>query len=1031
MVLGKKDINGLRILNGFQSNYRDASMGSTGGGTVPWKNGPTVIQAPTNRSFRFNPYSGRTGDNLKETNHARAAVLTPVVNPSSDDLPRLTKRKRVEPTFAINAPYTSRSAHSNKKRGGTPRIASETINVDDDEDIGVPVIQAREPSPDQRSIIPETPGKPERPVTEWQPAAGPSRNLTLSPSSPIESADGMIERAGPPGKVKAIVEQFEGNVQKAVPHYDLKRKMKPKGGRTQGKVQSTFETHITPQERSDAIATASTSYHHGGRKGKQKEKSRPQELCLPVKEWCLGLLHYEEPCHIYFSSASHFIRIDGPAYIEELPLSLIKSVELPTWKGDFDFTSALPVVKITTLPGSKRETFGARFKDYFTRGEKVKGFVTFKLDAADESWSDKDWKCLEGLLKGAVTEGKGACQSHLFNANNALWSLTLDEIEATYSQGGVNDNLTMSETPGTLDAAREKLSSSDNPRLRRTSMPSSSHSADAKTVRSRPSKPELSSKPNPFQPKQPVQENQTSGLRRSSRHEPQAKRKSPVEDPEEVILCYPPATTGAVNITNGDLSRLQPGEYLNDTLIEFGLKLWHKELEQNSPELAEQIYIFNSFFYKKLNKKNIEESYKTVARWTNKIDLFKKKYVIVPINENFHWYLAVIYQPEYALLPPEEKPVPATRGRTRLSQAHSAADATAGDTGEPNDPTNDQPEESTTAGTSDTAVGVDSTEALDTLSNDNDEPDMDILATVTVSHDDDMESVTAMDCDEEDAESAASVTAHLTQPDPSVADDDDINMAEADDVNMTEDDKATVVDIEETEAREEPQNAVAIPPDNFYGTTTSGKEKEGISEPLEIIASEGGTPQPLTTDISKPIPYIFIMDSLCQKHPKVVNVLSSYLKYEAIEKKKKDATDITKPAGKYAQVPLQPNFCDCGLYLLHFARTFVEKTDYLVKIMTRDRSPRTPQADRHEDWNARGVEGHRQQLAERIKELSMEWRKEKAEREAGEELERKKREAIEVPDSDSDDEMEIVQENLATSKKKPTKQNTNRPNRLR
>ncbi|KAL0069905.1 hypothetical protein AAF712_003175 [Marasmius tenuissimus] len=100
------------------------------------------------------------------------------------------------------------------------------------------------------------------------------------------------------------------------------------------------------------------------------------------------------------------------------------------------------------------------------------------------------------------------------------------------------------------------------------------------------------------------------------------------------------------------------------------------------------------------------------------------------------------------------------------------------------------------------------------------------------------------------------------------------------------------------------------------------------------------------------------------------------------------------------------------------------------------RSPRTPQADRHEDWNARGVEGHRQQLAERIRELSLEWRKEKAAREAEEELERKKKEAIEVPDSDSDDEMEIVQENLATSKKKPTKtygskQNTNRPNRLR
>ena len=74
-----------------------------------------------------------------------------------------------------------------------------------------------------------------------------------------------------------------------------------------------------------------------------------------------------------------------------------------------------------------------------------------------------------------------------------------------------------------------------------------------------------------------------------------------------------------MNITNGDLHRLRPGEFLNDTLIEFGLKwgtyskfrtipltdishrLWLKELEETDPILASQIHVFNSFFYKKLN----------------------------------------------------------------------------------------------------------------------------------------------------------------------------------------------------------------------------------------------------------------------------------------------------------------------------------------------------------------------------------------------------------------------------------------------
>jgi Ulp1 family protease len=86
------------------------------------------------------------------------------------------------------------------------------------------------------------------------------------------------------------------------------------------------------------------------------------------------------------------------------------------------------------------------------------------------------------------------------------------------------------------------------------------------------------------------------------------------------ILVYPPSGTGAINITQGDLNRLEDGEYLNDTLIEFGLKwvsyfiscphaqtltaclsrLWLNEIRAKNPDLADQIHVFSSFFYKKL-----------------------------------------------------------------------------------------------------------------------------------------------------------------------------------------------------------------------------------------------------------------------------------------------------------------------------------------------------------------------------------------------------------------------------------------------
>lgn len=135
--------------------------------------------------------------------------------------------------------------------------------------------------------------------------------------------------------------------------------------------------------------------------------------------------------------------------------------------------------------------------------------------------------------------------------------------------------------------------------------------------------------------------------------------------------------------------RLQEGEYLNDTIIELGLKLVSRldnsydtilmyffsrrmieSLASGSAEkaiLASEIHVFNSFFYKKLTAKpakpekfvtsissmsNIadssrlnrkpgsnestsapQDSYSSVRRWTTKSNLFDKKYIIVPINE--------------------------------------------------------------------------------------------------------------------------------------------------------------------------------------------------------------------------------------------------------------------------------------------------------------------------------------------------------------------------------------------------------------
>ncbi|KAG0325246.1 hypothetical protein BGZ99_000901 [Dissophora globulifera] len=117
-------------------------------------------------------------------------------------------------------------------------------------------------------------------------------------------------------------------------------------------------------------------------------------------------------------------------------------------------------------------------------------------------------------------------------------------------------------------------------------------------------------------------------------------------DPDRQLFMFPfksSARAKSIEIRAEDVSRLHNDELLNDTLIEFGLKHIFANLQVTDPELAEKTHMFNSFFYERLLSKSAKGiQYDSVKSWTNKTDLFSKKYIIVPINENFHWYLAVI-----------------------------------------------------------------------------------------------------------------------------------------------------------------------------------------------------------------------------------------------------------------------------------------------------------------------------------------------------------------------------------------------------
>ncbi|CAD6447021.1 f86e0419-7b05-446b-979e-77e1e9f147dd [Sclerotinia trifoliorum] len=106
-------------------------------------------------------------------------------------------------------------------------------------------------------------------------------------------------------------------------------------------------------------------------------------------------------------------------------------------------------------------------------------------------------------------------------------------------------------------------------------------------------------------------------------------------------VVYPRAGKKTATVDKQDIHRLDDGEFLNDNLIMFYL-LW---LEQQHPELANRVYVHNTFFYASLTKAAKGKrgiNYEAVERWTAKVDLLSYDYIIVPVNENTHWYVAII-----------------------------------------------------------------------------------------------------------------------------------------------------------------------------------------------------------------------------------------------------------------------------------------------------------------------------------------------------------------------------------------------------
>ncbi|EGC36291.1 hypothetical protein DICPUDRAFT_32083 [Dictyostelium purpureum] len=148
-----------------------------------------------------------------------------------------------------------------------------------------------------------------------------------------------------------------------------------------------------------------------------------------------------------------------------------------------------------------------------------------------------------------------------------------------------------------------------------------------------------------FEAMKPFIEKKSSNLRLSMEIEDHSKM-------DKVIALYPhiKSTKEFVNnrdivkITYSDKSRLEPSQYLNDSIIDFYIRYIkdHYVLDIDKTKF----YFFSTFFYNIIGShSNSNTAYTRISKWTKNVDIFSFDFLFIPICLNSHWTLLIISFP--------------------------------------------------------------------------------------------------------------------------------------------------------------------------------------------------------------------------------------------------------------------------------------------------------------------------------------------------------------------------------------------------
>lgn len=103
---------------------------------------------------------------------------------------------------------------------------------------------------------------------------------------------------------------------------------------------------------------------------------------------------------------------------------------------------------------------------------------------------------------------------------------------------------------------------------------------------------------------------------------------------KNLVLSY-----DGIDVSEEDLTRLEPTTYINDNIINFYLK--YMRLCSLKDQQRQKVHIFDSFFCAVLDQMDEQR----VKRWLRHVNIFEKEALIIPMVIEKHWLLVVVKSP--------------------------------------------------------------------------------------------------------------------------------------------------------------------------------------------------------------------------------------------------------------------------------------------------------------------------------------------------------------------------------------------------